>query len=558
MSSFPTIDAVYHVSCSAGEVEAQAQDIALEQTVEVPRPLVKDPELAARVIGQIKRIEPLADAGEERFAVEIAYNATLANNQLPQLLNLLYGNISIKNNIRLMDATFPDTWLAQQLGPRFGIDGLRALLGVYGRPILSTAVKPRGSSVDTLAHICGRFAAGQGDLIKDDHNLVDDSFEQFRARVTACHVAVEQQNLKSGRNCLYFPNVCTRAAELKRFAEEAVRIGVSGILISPLLVGLDAVRDIAADLPLVIMTHPTFSGTFFHDRRHGITPAMLLGTLFRLAGADVSVFPNFGGRFGFTADECRELTTHLQRPLGALKPGLPAPAGGMQFRSIAGMCQHYGEQSVFLVGGALLTHHEDVAEGAKAFRQAIEEHFPSTRMVEPQRQTGSACEGPMAVSACAMPSAASATVDAGAPQVYVAQGGLGATPLQWRGKASSAYKQGGGELPFRDVVRHELLGKAGEQMAFDLRYFEINPGGYSSLERHQHTHTIIAVRGRGVLQIGTSTHLLNPHDVAYVPPLANHQLRNESDDQPFGFYCIVDRDRDRPMKPWTGSSEAIT
>ena len=40
---------------------------------------------------------------------------------------------------------------------------------------------------------------------------------------------------------------------------------------------------------------------------------------------------------------------------------------------------------------------------------------------------------------------------------------------------------------------------------------------------------------------------LNEADVAYVEPLEPHQLRNETD-RPFGFFCIVDHERDRPMR----------
>ena len=89
---------------------------------------------------------------------------------------------------------------------------------------------------------------------------------------------------------------------------------------------------------------------------------------------------------------------------------------------------------------------------------------------------------------------------------------------------------------------------AGEQTAFDLRYFEIAPGGHSSLERHVHTHVVIGARGAGTLVSGETQIAVKPFDVAYVPPLKVHQLRNEST-EPFGFFCIVDHDRDRPVKP---------
>jgi len=91
------------------------------------------------------------------------------------------------------------------------------------------------------------------------------------------------------------------------------------------------------------------------------------------------------------------------------------------------------------------------------------------------------------------------------------------------------------------------MGKRGERTAFDLRYFEVEPGGYSSEEKHLHTHVIICVRGKGVLQTGDQRTEINTMDIAYIEPLQIHQLRNEGE-EPFGFFCIVDHERDRPMQ----------
>jgi len=531
------ITATYRVTCAADEIQKQAQGIALEQTVEVPQQLVTDPAIQRDVVGQIESITPIDDADEPCHAVRIAYNAALANEQLPQLLNLVYGNISIKNNILLSDIQFDDDWLKLFKGPNFGTEGVRSILGVYDRPLLSTAIKPRGSALSVFERIVNRFAIGGGDIIKDDHNLVDENLEAFKTRVRACQEAVDRANSETGRNCLYFPNICVQSHKMESYAAAALRLGVRGILISPLLVGLDMVRHIAEAYPLIIMTHPTFAGTFFHDRRHGIEPGVLLGTLFRLAGADISVYPNFGGRFGFTAKQCKDIAHRMACPFGHLRGGLGAPAGGMQFDSIGSMVEHYGSESVFLVGGALLSHSEDVAEGTRAFREAIELHF-QTRLVEPDRALASACELP------------GHNID----QVVVEHLPINSTlgtdaPVRWQGRDPVQYKELGGDLPFKDVIRHELLGKQGEPMAFDLRYFELGPGGYTSCEKHVHIHAIIGARGSGRLQVKDRQYEIKPMDVAYVPPLAVHQMVNDSETERLGFFCVVDRDRDRPIKP---------
>ena len=92
------------------------------------------------------------------------------------------------------------------------------------------------------------------------------------------------------------------------------------------------------------------------------------------------------------------------------------------------------------------------------------------------------------------------------------------------------------------------MGKFGERTSCDLRYFEVEPGGHTSREKHLHTHIVIGARGEAVLSLGNRRVPFRQHDVAYIKPLEVHQFVNQSD-APFGFYCVVDHARDRPMKP---------
>ena len=78
-----------------------------------------------------------------------------------------------------------------------------------------------------------------------------------------------------------------------------------------------------------------------------------------------------------------------------------------------------------------------------------------------------------------------------------------------------------------------------------MRYFEVGPGGHSSLEKHTHIHIVMTLRGHGRVIIGDEIFATQPFDVMYVPPDTPHQFVNDGD-EPFGFLCIVDADRDRP------------
>lgn len=527
-----TIRATYLVTCPKERLEEEAQAICLEQTVEVPAALVTDPVIRENVIGKAVKLDTGAGGADDRHVVTIDFNAELASRQISQLLNLLYGNISIKKNIRLLNAHLPESLLAGFAGPNHGIAGIRRLTGVWGRPLLATALKPRGSSTEVLAEIAANFARGGGDIVKDDHNIVDEGYDEFCSRVGAIHDAVQRANEQMNRRCLYLPHLMPPSDEMQRYLDFLARRGVPGVLMCPFITGVDAMRRVAEFHPFVVMAHPALSGAFYRNQDHGVDPGFLLGKICRIAGADASVFPNYGGRFALTKDECMDITKAMKTPMGAMRPGFPAPAGGMSFDRLPSMSAEYGADAIFLIGGALLSHSGYLASSTKAFLDKMNEAFKEERTV-PELPVASACEF---------------RGNNPGPFISVMEHlNFNPAKFNWSGRDPVAYKASE-ELPFRGVARHELIGKGGERTAFELRYFEIEPGGYTSLEKHFHTHTIICARGQGTLVKGGKETPLSNMDIAYVDSMQVHQLRNESS-EPFGFFCIVDRDRDRPVKP---------
>lgn len=113
----------------------------------------------------------------------------------------------------------------------------------------------------------------------------------------------------------------------------------------------------------------------------------------------------------------------------------------------------------------------------------------------------------------------------------------------WEGVAEQAYKREGAD--WAKVIRRVIIGVKGENAPFHLRYFEIQAHGYSSLERHHHEHLVIGIRGKGRVRMGAECHELSFLDILYIPPHVPHQLMNE-ESEPFGFFCIVRAERDKP------------
>ncbi|WP_088343330.1 MULTISPECIES: cupin domain-containing protein [Rhodomicrobium] len=117
--------------------------------------------------------------------------------------------------------------------------------------------------------------------------------------------------------------------------------------------------------------------------------------------------------------------------------------------------------------------------------------------------------------------------------------------FRWDGVDVHAYKDDG-SAPFKDITRQTLFNS--DTMAAELRYFEVAPGGYSTLERHEHVHAVMILRGKGRCLVGDEVREIGHLDLVSIPPMHWHQFR-AAPDEPLGFLCMVDRQRDRPQLP---------
>ena len=126
-------------------------------------------------------------------------------------------------------------------------------------------------------------------------------------------------------------------------------------------------------------------------------------------------------------------------------------------------------------------------------------------------------------------------------------------PFRWEDVPVLAYKEEGG-THFKSVTRQVLFD--GDGTGAQLRYFEIAPGGHSTLERHDHVHSVMVIRGRGRALVGDKIHTLGTHDLVRVPPRTWHQFRATTS-EPLGFLCLVSTERDKPRRPTEGELAAL-
>ena len=118
-------------------------------------------------------------------------------------------------------------------------------------------------------------------------------------------------------------------------------------------------------------------------------------------------------------------------------------------------------------------------------------------------------------------------------------------PFRWENVELRPYKEEG-RAPFKGISRQALF--ADPELAGELRYFEIAPGGYSTLERHAHVHGVMILRGAGHCLVGREIRAIKSHDLVRIAPWTWHQFRADVGEH-LGFLCLVDAERDRPQLP---------
>ncbi|MEM7410254.1 MAG: RuBisCO large subunit C-terminal-like domain-containing protein [Myxococcota bacterium] len=353
----------YELAVPLPEAESRAEGIAREQTVEVPRVVVRDAFIAEHVLG---RVEQVAAAGEEgRSRATIAYPADATGLDPAQTLGVLFGNSSLAADVRCVDIEVPESLARALGGPRHGLEALRAATGAADRALTCTAVKPLGHRPEALADLLRAFGRAGIDVVKDDQGLANQAFCPFEARVRACLGAVEEVADATGHRVLYAPNLIGtpgRVFDELRLAED---LGARAVMASPMLIGLPTFSEICARSSVPVLAHPSHGGAVAY------APELLFGKLLRLYGADAVIFVGYGGRFETPRPACASIADGLRAPWAGLRPSLPVPGGGIELENAAEIVSFYGRDTMLLVGGSLQLDDAGPEARSRAFVQAV-------------------------------------------------------------------------------------------------------------------------------------------------------------------------------------------
>ena len=334
--------------------------------------------------------------------IQIAYPDANFSRDIPALLVTVFGKLSMDGRIKLIDLHFSAAFLSAFPGPKFGINGVRDLIGVPYRPLLMSIFKSViGHDLPGLREQFLQQSLGGVDLIKDDEILFENPLTPLTERVKVCMQAAAQAEHETGQKLLYAVNLTGRTSQLIENAKRAIDAGANALLFNVLAYGFDTLHELSShlDIQVPIMAHPAMAGAYYPSPHHGISASLLLGKLMRLAGADLVLFPSPYGTVVMPREENMEIkqllvTLDFEKdyqykqkndpfdPDVQFPTSFPVPSAGIHPGLVPAIIRDFGHQVVVNAGGGVHGHPMGTAAGGIAFRQAIEAVMIDIRLTD--------------------------------------------------------------------------------------------------------------------------------------------------------------------------------
>jgi 2,3-diketo-5-methylthiopentyl-1-phosphate enolase len=352
------------------DAEKQAQVIAIGQTVGS-----WSEEFAHREASfQSHLAQVVAVAHQDDGTSQATVQFPLANveGDIASLLTMIFGKYSMAGAAKVVAVRLPQDYGQH---PKFGITGIRKMLGVSDRPLIMAIFKPAlGLSATDHAEILQQVAMAGLDIIKDDEILGNVESAPTLERLRACRPILEAFQERTGRPFLYAVNVTGRADQLLERAHRLVKEGATALLLNVLTYGFSVLEALANDpeINVPIFAHPAFAGALCGAPDHGLDYSVVLGTLMAHGGADAVLYPAHYGSLPFAATEEAKIRDALR-----LRDVFPVPSAGIHPGIVPKALADYGQDVILNAGTGIMDHPDGPAAGVTAFFEALQYATPS-------------------------------------------------------------------------------------------------------------------------------------------------------------------------------------
>lgn len=309
--------------------------------------------------------------------VSIAHPHVNFGPKLPNLMTAACGEGAFFtpgiNSIKLLDIEFPESYLKHFEGPKFGVQGIRKILGVKDRPLVCGVVKPNiGLKPKDFAELAYKAYLGGIDATKDDEMLSDVSYSPTKERVAAVIEKMHKAEDKTGEKKIFITNITDEVDRILELHDMVVELGGNGVMLNGMTVGLSAARMLSKRTKVPIFSHFDFIAPYTRHPNFGLT-TQVVTKLQRLSGFDGIIMPGLGDRMNTTPQEVRENVDICLAGWSNIRDCLPVPGGSDWAGSLLPMYKAFGTKDFSMVPGRGVFGHPAGPEGgARSIRQAWE------------------------------------------------------------------------------------------------------------------------------------------------------------------------------------------
>jgi ribulose-bisphosphate carboxylase large chain len=276
-------------------------------------------------------------------------------------------------NLRLEDIDFPKGIAKSFRGPEVGLDELRKITGIKGRPILGTIYKPKlGLNPKQMEELAYRVYSAGLDYTKDDENLCSMAFNKFEDRVARILAVADKIKSEQGRTVIYAANITAPAQEMLKRAQFVKDHGGKCIMIDIMTAGWSGLQYIREqNLGLVIHAHRAMHAAVTRNPRHGIS-MLSIAKAARLIGVTALHTGTVVGKMEGPKEEVVNIDSFLKSDFYGLKKVMPIASGGLHPRLVPDLLKILGNDLVITFGGGLWGHPGGPESGVAAIRQAAD------------------------------------------------------------------------------------------------------------------------------------------------------------------------------------------
>lgn len=345
------------------DAQRQAKAIAVGQTAGTWDARFSHREAVFRsYLGEILSVQTQSDGYS---IATIRFPTANVEGDISSLLTMIFGKYSMAGAAKVVAVRLPPTYGVR---PKFGIEGIRAKLQVFNRPLVMSIFKPAlGLTPADYSTILQEVAEAGLDIIKDDEIMGDLEVAPTLERLDACR-QVQQVQQQKGRTMLYAVNVTGRADKLIEKARLLVRAGANALLLNVLSYGFSVLEALASDpeINVPIFAHPALAGALCGSPDYGFAYSVILGTLMAHAGADAVLYPAHYGSLPFEAVEEARIRDELRS-----RHVFPVPSAGIHPGIVPQVLADYGKDVILNAGTGIMDYPDGAAAGVKAFFAAL-------------------------------------------------------------------------------------------------------------------------------------------------------------------------------------------